>query len=125
MPGTRLRLSDLVGHQVVDESGRFLGRVHDVRMRRDGPVLQPAGERTYRVLGLVVGSGGVGRRLGYADPQLGGPWLLRAFFGARARRSRYLDWRLVSRVADGRVFARGQLGELAPVPPLGEPGGES
>lgn len=113
----RMRLADLLGHDAVDEVGRSLGRVHDVRMRRDGPVLQPSNQPTYRLLGLVIGRGAVGRRLGYSDPDINGPWLLKAIFQAQTRRSRYVEWARVAGVVKGRVIVRGDGSDLPPVPP--------
>ena len=34
-----MRLSDLLGAEVLDEAGGSAGRVHDVRLVQDGPVL--------------------------------------------------------------------------------------
>ena len=34
-----MRLSELLGAEVLDEAGRSAGRVHDVRLVQDGPVL--------------------------------------------------------------------------------------
>ena len=34
-----MRLSDLLGADVVDEAGRHAGRVHDVRLVQDGPLV--------------------------------------------------------------------------------------
>lgn len=111
-----MRLTDLVGHEVVDESGQRLGRCHDVRMRRDGPVLQPSGEPAFRILGLVVGNGGIGLRLGYGVRGVEGPWLLKVVFSRRARRSRYVDWSWVADMRAGQIVVRGPTGELPSVP---------
>lgn len=57
-----MRLSDLLGAAVTDESGRELGHVHDVRVR----ALErrtPDGEQL-RVVGLVLGGRGIRERLG-------------------------------------------------------------
>ena len=54
-------LSDLMAAQVVDEDGKSLGHVHDVRAR----LLQrrtPDGAQ-FRIIGLVVGGRGVRERL--------------------------------------------------------------
>ncbi len=56
-----MRLSDLLGLHVRDESGRRLGSVHDLR-----------GElsvSTLHVTGLVVGKLGVLERLGFGAPR--------------------------------------------------------
>lgn len=111
-----MRLSDLIGHDVVDQSGQRLGRCHDVRMRRDGPVLQPSGKPAFRALGLVIGEGGIGHRLGYGISGVEGPWLLKLVFGWRAGRSRYVDWSQVAYVRAGQIVVRASTGELPPVP---------
>ena len=38
-----MRLSDLLGAEVVDQAGESAGRVHDVRLVQDGPVLGGSG----------------------------------------------------------------------------------
>jgi sporulation protein YlmC with PRC-barrel domain len=38
-----MRLSELLGAEVVDEAGRSAGRVHDVRLVQDGPVVAASG----------------------------------------------------------------------------------
>jgi len=50
-----IRLSELLGKEVVTESGWSLGHVFDIRVE--------LGSKTPRVLGLVVGAPGVRRRL--------------------------------------------------------------
>ena len=55
-----MRLSDLLGVSVSTESGRRLGRVHDVRAELTS--------RTLNVTGLVVGEAGVLERLGLGAP---------------------------------------------------------
>lgn len=64
-----LRLSSLLGVQVVGEQGRKLGRVHDVRAERmtaapDGRVDEP-----WVVTGLLTGRAGVLERLGVAKEE--------------------------------------------------------
>jgi sporulation protein YlmC with PRC-barrel domain len=51
-----MRLSELLGLEVLSESGESLGQVHDVRGE--------LGSRSLRVTGLVVGGPGVLERLG-------------------------------------------------------------
>lgn len=60
-------LTDLLGSKVQTESGRYLGRVHDVRAE-----LKP---RTVTVTGLVVGQLGLLERLGIGAPQSRGSTL--------------------------------------------------
>ncbi len=55
-----MRLSELLGLKVRTESGKGLGRVHDVRAE--------LGARSLRVTGLVVGGLGLLERLGIGSP---------------------------------------------------------
>ena len=52
-----MRLTDLLDAEVVDRSGRTIGRVHDVRLVQDGPPVGGA-PVSFRVEGLVVGAPG-------------------------------------------------------------------
>jgi hypothetical protein len=88
-----VRLSDLLGAEVIDESGRRVGQVHDVRLVQDGPMVATWGA-AFRVDGLVVGPGSMGVRLG-VHRQQGGPWLIKKLFAHR--RPRLIAW---SDVAD-------------------------
>jgi sporulation protein YlmC with PRC-barrel domain len=60
-------LTDLLGLKVRTESGRYLGRVHDVRAE-----LKP---RTVTVTGIVVGRLGLLERLGIGAPEWRGSTL--------------------------------------------------
>ncbi|HLZ37975.1 MAG TPA: hypothetical protein VKP64_09510 [Mycobacteriales bacterium] len=101
-----MRMSDLVGALVVDESGRPLGHVHDLRLVADGVTFPATGNRAYRVHGLVVGAGAVGMRLGYARGHVQGPWLLRVLLRRLRRRRREIPWEAVREVTPGRIVAR-------------------
>ena len=104
-----MRLSDLLEADVVDEGGRSLGRVHDVRLVQDGPA--PAGrDPSFRVLGLLLGNASIGRRLGYHRGTQRAPWLLRTVLGRG--RVEYLPWERVRRVEQGRIVAAGPAEEL-------------
>jgi sporulation protein YlmC with PRC-barrel domain len=60
-----MRLSELLNRKVVTESGRELGRVHDVRGELVGGRL--------RVTGLVAGKLGILERFGIGTHGSGGP----------------------------------------------------
>lgn len=60
-----MRLSELLNREVVSESGRQLGHVHDVR----GELV----EGHLRVIGLVAGKLGILERYGIATHGSGGP----------------------------------------------------
>lgn len=101
-----MRMSELVGVPVVDESGRTLGKVHDLRLVADGAAYPATGNRAYRVHALVVGAGTVGMRLGYARGHVQGPWLLRVLARRLRRRRHEIPWEAVREVTPGRIVAR-------------------
>jgi sporulation protein YlmC with PRC-barrel domain len=78
-----MRLSDLLNLEVRTESGKSIGRVHDLRAE-----LTP---RTLKVTGLVVGGLGLLERLGIGAPDA----------GARIRTHDVVPWSAVVR-ADRR-----------------------
>ncbi|MCU1391691.1 MAG: hypothetical protein JWM34_119 [Ilumatobacteraceae bacterium] len=80
-----MRLSDLLTYSVRTQDGVALGRVSDVRIVQDGPVVRGV-QAAFRVDALVVGRGGLAERLGYIRTRVEGPWLLRTIF-ARLERS--------------------------------------
>jgi hypothetical protein len=111
-----MRLSELLGAEVTDETGRALGRVHDVRLVQDGP-RSGSGDATFRVLGFLVGKARVGRRFGYHRAPPPGPWFLRVLFGRST--ILFLPWERVAGVDRRGVVARGRAGDLevaAPIP---------
>ena len=86
-----MRLSELLASRVVDEQGRDLGPVRDVRVS----------PRAYRVTGIVIGHGrfaGLAHAWGYAEGRAQGPWLFRVLTRDAARRAtfvpadRIVDW---------------------------------
>jgi sporulation protein YlmC with PRC-barrel domain len=60
-----MRLSELLGREVVTEAGARLGRIHDVRGELDG--------RHLRVTGLAAGEIGLLERYGVGAGGSGGP----------------------------------------------------
>ena len=86
-----MRLTELLGRDVVDAEGTSLGEVHDVRLVQDGPVLEGFGA-ALRVDALVVGEGGLGVRLGVARAGLRGPAPLVRFLHRREHRAWEVPW---------------------------------
>jgi sporulation protein YlmC with PRC-barrel domain len=84
-----MRITDLIGKPAVHADGTALGTVQDVRLVREGPYGEAA---ALRVDGVIVGKGGAAVRLGYASPDLTGPWLLTAVLGRRARHALFVPW---------------------------------
>jgi sporulation protein YlmC with PRC-barrel domain len=80
-----IRASDLLGCVVRTEAGSKLGRVHDLRVRRDGP--------EWLLVGLVVGRGGLIARLGNGggEPRVPG---------------RLVPWQSIVALADGAITVR-------------------
>jgi hypothetical protein len=71
-----MRLSELLGAEVVDEHGRAVGKVHDVRLEQSGPALEGFGP-SLRLEGLIVGRRALGVRFGFGRGGVRGPWLLK------------------------------------------------
>jgi hypothetical protein len=103
-----MNISDILDRPVVDDSGRALGRIHDVRLvqRRTAD-----GHVELRVTGVVFGRGSWGVRLGYGSAEERGPWLLRAILGRMAMRARYAPWESI-RVGDDAVVVTGDVARL-------------
>jgi hypothetical protein len=99
-----MRLSEVFGCEVVDAGGARLGRVHDVRLVQDGPVLGEVGAG-YRVHALVVGRGSIASRLGYdrAHREVKGPWLFQAILGRRSPRT--IPWTAIREIDGERIVA--------------------
>ena len=110
-----MRLSELLHAKVIDADGNHLGKIEDVRLVQDGPMLHPFGA-AFRVDGLMVGRRSVGTRLGYYRGDVTGPWLLRVLFARFQRGAKYVPWDAVES-CDGdvvRITSRGD--DLDPVP---------
>lgn len=98
-----MRLSDLLGSEVFTSDGEKLGRVHDVHLVQDGPVLGEVGA-AFRVHRLLVGRGSLGARLGYdRDRDVKGPLLLRVIFGSRSARE--IPWSAIREIEEERIVA--------------------
>jgi sporulation protein YlmC with PRC-barrel domain len=115
-----MRLSELLGKEVVDRAGARVGHVHDVRLSQDGPM--GAGfDAGLRVLGLVVGRGGTANRLGYGRTGSRGPWLIRVVLQGR-HQARFVPWSEVVTVDDDRIVVTGESSELSTVRPAASGG---
>ena len=64
-PIASAKLSDLLGLPVTSESGKQLGKVHDVHCRRTGREINPVAGRAWVVDHLLVGRRGVLVRYGF------------------------------------------------------------
>jgi hypothetical protein len=106
-----MRLTDLLGAEVVDRAGRSPGRVHDVRLVQDGPTLGGFGAGL-RVDGLIVGRRAVGARLGYERGRMRGPLLVKLVAGWLRHDGRYVPWDRVEAISEGRVHVSGSAEDL-------------
>jgi hypothetical protein len=77
-----MKLTDLLGRDVVTTAGAHLGKVHDALLVQDGPPASPAGAH-FRLHALAVGRRSVGTRLGYAQGHVDRPRLLKWLFGSQ------------------------------------------
>ena len=109
-----MRLSDLLGAEVVDEAGRNAGHVHDVRLVQDGPLVGAFGAGL-RVDGLIVGRRSIGARLGYERRKMRGPLLVKLAAGWLYHDGRYVEWERVRTVEEDRILISGSAEDL-PVP---------
>jgi hypothetical protein len=112
-----MRLTELLGAEVVDQAGQLAGRVHDVRLVQDGPLLAGGFGASLRLDGLIVGRRAVGARLGYERRRMKGPLPVRLLFGRRHHDGRYVEWERIERIEPGRILISGAAGDLpAPGP---------
>ena len=108
-----MRGDDLLGLPVVGPSGQLLGRVLDVRLVQDGPLL--GAFAALRVEGFVVGKRRLASRLGYDRVDAQGPWMVSAAVRWLNRQNRYLPWG--SAVVERNRLTT-DLPDLPPLPPL-------
>jgi hypothetical protein len=85
-----MRISDLVASEVREADGTPVGRVREVRVVQDGPVVDGV-QAAFRVDALIVGRGSLGVRLGYHAGPIRGPWLLSLIFGRTKQRVREIS----------------------------------
>jgi sporulation protein YlmC with PRC-barrel domain len=111
-----MRLSDLLHSEVLDSDGRHLGRVEDVLVTEDAPLLS-GHTPPLKVEGLVVG-GSQGTRLGFERGGAQGPWPISALFRRLERRARFVPWTTVASW-DGDELRLTVPGDgLEPPPPI-------
>jgi hypothetical protein len=105
-----MRISELLSSEVVDETGRSGGWVHDVRISGEpGPGEEAA---PFRVVGLVIGGGRLPHAWGFAEGRATGPWLLRVLTARGARQARFVPAARVESWEAGTIRIRGRLGDL-------------
>ena len=97
-----MRLTDLLGSEVIDRTGRAIGVVTDVRLVQDGPVLGEH-EAAFRVHGLVMGRSSIGAHMGFERRNVRGPWMLKRLFAWIEGTPRYAEWNLIRSIEPHRV----------------------
>lgn len=125
--GARTALANLVASsfvnfltlaaEVADEMGRAAGKVHDVRLVQDGPMLGTFGA-AFRLHGLIVGPASLGARLGYDRAGVDAPFILKVPVQAMHRHIRYVPWIQVRGVGEGQVHIIGSVTDLDEPEPL-------
>jgi hypothetical protein len=106
-----MRLSELLGAEVVDQAGRSAGHVHDVRVVQDGPLVGAFGA-SLRLDGLIVGRRSIGARLGYERREMRGPLPVKLLAGRLYHGGRYVAWDRVLAIQPDRVVISGSVDDL-------------
>jgi hypothetical protein len=112
-----VRIADLIDAEVFDETNRRIGRVNDVRLVQDGPLLGTFGA-AFRVDGIVVGVGSFGSRLGFDRRNAKGPAPLKWFFRLLHERSHYVGWAAIRTIEEGRIRVAGRAESYLPPEPI-------
>jgi sporulation protein YlmC with PRC-barrel domain len=100
-----VRVSDLLGAEVLDARGAELGGAYDVRLLQDGLVVGPFGA-SLRLRSLLIGATAIGARLGFERRDMRGPWPLRAAFSALHGRLRPAAWEEIVAIEEDRIRLR-------------------
>ena len=96
-----MRISDLLASDVQQADGTRVGRVREVRVVQDGPLVNGL-QAAFRVDAVIVGRGSLGVRLGYHADEVRGPWLLKMLFRRTKHRVREISMNDVARWDDDR-----------------------
>jgi sporulation protein YlmC with PRC-barrel domain len=100
-----MRMSDLLGSEVLDARGTSLGGVHDIRLVQDGVPIGPFGA-SLRLQALLIGPTAIGARLGFERKDVRGPWPLRAAFVALHGRMQVATWERIASIEESRIRVR-------------------
>ena len=106
-----MHLSDLLKSEIFDSKGQKIGRVHEVRAVKDGPIQGLFGA-ALRVDGLIAGRGSVGTRLGLDRTDSGRPAALRWIFSGIAGEKAYVRWDQIAAITDDRIILKVARGDL-------------
>lgn len=117
--GPAPRISAYMGSTVTDSAGEVVGRVADVVLRQDGPLLMGV-QHAFRISGLIVVPRWTGKLLGYErGPGGRAPWLVSAVIRRHLKDSRLVAW---EQVATPDLRLNVPADRLAPLTDLYEPG---
>ncbi|MGN6694919.1 MAG: PRC-barrel domain-containing protein [Aquihabitans sp.] len=97
-----MRLSDLLGAEVLDADGAVVGRVRDARLVQDGPMQGTFGAGL-RLVGLIVGPAALGSRLGFRRSGVDAPAIVARPLRILDATTRYVPWESVVEV-EGRCI---------------------
>ena len=103
-----MRVSDLVGAEVLDTANVMVGRVNDVRMVQDFPVVGDMGA-AFRVQSLIVGKHRLMAHMGLERAHIKGPWLLKAVAHRLHRDARAVPWDKIRSIEQGVIRIDGFL----------------
>ena len=106
-----MRMSDLLGAEVLDVEGTRIDRVYDVRLVQDGPPIGPFGAGL-RLRALLIGPTAIGARLGFERNDVRGPWPLRVAFAALHGASEVPTWEQIASIEEGRIRLRVRADQL-------------
>jgi hypothetical protein len=112
-----MRLSDLLGSELVVMGQGGSGRIHDVRLVQDGPLLGSFGA-ALRLDGFLAGEGALGVQLGYAHGHVDSPALIARLLATSRRRLTFAGWGDVVGIDQEHVYARAGT-KLSEPPSLG------
>jgi sporulation protein YlmC with PRC-barrel domain len=96
-----MRLSELLDRPVFDAGGRRIGKVQDVLVHDNEPMLSGRYD-ALTVEGLVIG-GHHGTRLGFERGRAQGPWPISLMFRRFERRARFVPWDIVTSCDHGEI----------------------
>jgi len=106
-----MRLTDVLDAEVVGRDGARIGRVSDVRLVQDGPILGEWGA-AFRIRDLIVTPRRTADWFGYERPEMNGPWMLNALFRFVHRGAVLVDWSLVTDCSERRIVVDGERSSL-------------
>jgi hypothetical protein len=106
-----MRAAELMGCQVYDAGGQFLGTVHDLHFSLH---TRPDGSQECQLDALECGGIGLGHRLGYGEGAMRGPWPFPQLFRLIARRSLVIPWPDITAINRPRIDIAARRDQLKP-----------